>query len=53
MGKGIDDSQKSDAKVDALVGADPGPQGAAVVAVQEALASIEARLAAVEAKVGL
>lgn len=53
MGKGIDDTTKSGAKVDALVSADPGPQGAAAVAIQTAIASLEARIAAIETKVGL
>lgn len=53
MGKGIDDSTKADAKVAALVGSDPGPQGAGVKELLVAVAALEARIVAIEAKVGL
>lgn len=53
MGKGIDDSKKSDSKLDALLGDDPGPQGAAAVALQSTVEALEARIAALEAKAGI
>ena len=53
MGKGIDDTPKADVKVIALVGTDPGPQGAGVKELLVAVAALEARIAAIEAKVGI